>query len=1031
MVDVEMTDAFPNTMGSSEGQSEGAQRIYELPTLQELEGKRYVSGEGILSQQVAYSLSSTIFQYPDGLPDHESAAATWAKSGQVNSLDLVPDVRQLETRSGAGSFVLGHSTNADIKSYPDSVFAASATVAAMQPVLNQLVRNYGAFKPLVTHVSALDVDSDASFVTDYVTPLRVARDAGLAAVVSKSSDETQHIALLASLFSTVLPTLHISDGIRLAKELKEVTNILPAAAVRQLFDTVRQSIPATTKADAIPQLTNLLASFNASLNTQFSFFEYSGNPSAQTVLVVLGSAEASLATSVVDNLASQGVSVGVVNVRIYQPFSDADFLVTLPRTTQRIAVLGQVHSNDSRSILYEDVLAAVASTGATGVDILDVKYSTEQTFSSETVSWIVQQVLGGAKEVTFTPENFSLPTVNDSVKKYVFWDLDDSVSSVTARKVAQHLASEPQLTVSLNETYDNFSQAGILYSELQSGQAGTTLPSGPIDVADVVVVGDVAIANSFDVVRRVAPAGKLLLKTSIKPEDLEKKLPASLRSAIYARHGDLEVYTINPKDAGQVGEGDIAENLVLELAFLKLVGWQNDVASIAKEACSSGTAYETVLAAVTKIQENIDVSLQPLTVADSWAELEATSLPSIPRGNTYGPNPEKEPKEPEAKVGSWHIPAQQIMFKESHDFQNVLRPELPTKNWTVRVQENKRLTPLTYDRNIFHIDFDLTGTDLKYSIGEALGIHGQNDEEQVESFLTWYGLDPDAVISVPGKEYPGYYESKTIRQLFVQNLDIFGKPPKKFYEALSEFATDEKEKMRLSALGGSAGAVEFKRRSEVETLTFADILEEFPSAKPSLPDLIRIVPPIKRREYSIASSQQVHPTSVHLLVVEVNWRDEKNRDRYGQCTRYLSRLPVGAKVTVSVKPSVMKLPADDMTPIIMAGLGTGLAPFRAFVQERALQKSLGREIGPVFLYMGSRHQREEYLYLTFYEMANFRYGEEWEAYRDAGIITLLGLAFSRDQPQKVYIQDVMRNSLQEVVDAFISKKGSFYLCGPV
>jgi sulfite reductase (NADPH) flavoprotein alpha-component len=64
-------------------------------------------------------------------------------------------------------------------------------------------------------------------------------------------------------------------------------------------------------------------------------------------------------------------------------------------------------------------------------------------------------------------------------------------------------------------------------------------------------------------------------------------------------------------------------------------------------------------------------------------------------------------------------------------------------------------------------------------------------------------------------------------------------------------------------------------------------------------------------------------------------------------------------------------------------------------------------------------------------MANFRYGEEWEAYRDAGIITLLGLAFSRDQPQKVYIQDVMRNSLQEVVDAFISKKGSFYLCGPV
>ena len=144
-------------------------------------------------------------------------------------------------------------------------------------------------------------------------------------------------------------------------------------------------------------------------------------------------------------------------------------------------------------------------------------------------------------------------------------------------------------------------------------------------------------------------------------------------------------------------------------------------------------------------------------------------------------------------------------------------------------------------------------------------------------------------------------------------------------------------------------------------MTFADILEEFPSAKPGLSDLIRLIPAIKRREYSIASSQRVHPTSVHLLVVEVQWRDKKNRDRYGHSTRYLSRLPIGAKVTVSVKPSVMKLPADDMTPIIMAGLGTGLAPFRAFVQERALQRSLGKKIGPVFLYMGSRHQREEYL----------------------------------------------------------------------
>ncbi|KAH3226917.1 sulfite reductase [NADPH] flavoprotein component [Aspergillus fumigatus] len=103
----------------------------------------------------------------------------------------------------------------------------------------------------------------------------------------------------------------------------------------------------------------------------------------------------------------------------------------------------------------------------------------------------------------------------------------------------------------------------------------------------------------------------------------------------------------------------------------------------------------------------------------------------------------------------------------------------------------------------------------------------------------------------------------------------------------------------------------------------------------------------------------------------------------------------------------------------MAGLGTGLAPFRAFVQHRALEKAQGKEIGAVLLYMGSRHQREEYCY-----------GEEWEAYQEAGVITLLGRAFSRDQPEKIYIQDRMRETLPEIIQAYIREEGAFYLCGP-
>jgi sulfite reductase (NADPH) flavoprotein alpha-component len=176
---------------------------------------------------------------------------------------------------------------------------------------------------------------------------------------------------------------------------------------------------------------------------------------------------------------------------------------------------------------------------------------------------------------------------------------------------------------------------------------------------------------------------------------------------------------------------------------------------------------------------------------------------------------------------------------------------------------------------------------------------------------------------------------------------------------------------------------------------------------------------MKRREYSIASSQMVNPTTIALMIVVVSWVDPKGRDRFGQATRYLSQLPIGAKVTTSVKPSVMKLPAKDTAPLIMAGLGTGLAPFRAFVQYRAMQKAQGKEIGSILLYMGSRHQREEYLY-----------GEEWEAYQDAGVITLLGRAFSRDQPQKIYIQDRMRQTISDIIKAYIKEEGAFYLCGP-
>ncbi|EFR04870.1 hypothetical protein MGYG_07873 [Nannizzia gypsea CBS 118893] len=374
---------------------------------------------------------------------------------------------------------------------------------------------------------------------------------------------------------------------------------------------------------------------------------------------------------------------------------------------------------------------------------------------------------------------------------------------------------------------------------------------------------------------------------------------------------------------------------------------------------------------------------------------------------------EEEQQEVENKVTVEDI-TKGLLFKEALGAKTTL-PKLPVKTYAVTVKENRRLTPTHYHRHIFHLELDLGDSGLTYEIGEALGVHPENSREEVEEFAAAYPLDLDEIVSYQTEEGR---QAQTVYQA-LRRLDLWGRPPKKFYLDLSEHATDTKEKERLAYLASPAAKDEFKQRSEVDMLTYADILQEFPSARPAFTTLAAMVGPVKRREYSIASCQRLAPSIVALMVVVVGWKDGRGRARSGHASTYLSRMSPGAPLTVSVKPSVMKLPTDPMAPLIMAGLGTGLAPFRAFVQHRALEKSLGREVGPVLLYIGARHQREEYCY-----------GEEWEAYAASGVITLLSTAFSRDQLHKVYIQDRMRQTLPQIADAYLAKHGSFYLCGP-
>ncbi|KAM3079455.1 sulfite reductase [NADPH] flavoprotein component [Clarireedia jacksonii] len=988
----------------------------------EISGPTYVTAQTLI-QQVAYALSDKIFSYSPETFDLDVAVKDWAAANTKNANGYTTKVAPMQTRSGAGSIALGYMFSKDFdlskRHIPQSLLASSSSLHSLRAVLDQLSLLYSVANPFVAHVAAVDyAPGSTGLVTDYATALTVAEELGLGLVSSSSAYEAQHMSLFSTLLASILPTIHIYDGITVGRDTLRVIDIINQSGLSSSYKTIQGEISKLGKrADAESKVSSLIEAFNNELGTSYGLFEYNGHEAPETVLVVFGSVENSIATQVANKLSSDGAKVGVINVRVYRPFVEEAFLKAVPESVRTIAVLGQVvdltvaldlsaHSN-----LYEDVLAAAVFSEKfkSPPEIIDVKYARAQVFTPTSIANIFHQLTGKA-----SGEPVSLLNA-EQVQQYTFFDLDDSTSATAPSAISKFLSSDSKSNVFVNQIHDNLIQGGVVRTDIRSSKKSIEA-AYPVQEADVAYVGEEKLLKEIGIIKNVKSNGKLIVKLpGAKDEDLEKKFSSSVRSEIKAK--GIELFVLDPSASEAVQKEPALETLIAELAFLKVA--RSDMLEAGKDKLmainGSAEQFETVTADLEKI-------LRKFEVPESWAEVEedakTVQLPATIKSSSFA-GFDKEDVDPPSKLRDWQSAAKGLLFKEAYGTRAALRPDLTTKTYEITVKENRRLTPITYDRNIFHIEFDLGTSGLKYDIGEALGIHAENDVTQVEEFMQIYGLNPEDVVEVPSREDSNVWETRTIFQSLVQNIDIFGKPPKRFYESLAEFATDENEKKELLTLGGPEGVTEFKRRAEVDTITYADILLEFRSAHPSFHDIARIVSPMKRREYSIASSQAVNPTTVALMIVVVSWVDPRGRDRFGQATRYLSQLPIGAKVTVSVKPSVMKLPTLDTAPLIMAGLGTGLAPFRAFVQYRAMQKAQGKEIGSILLYMGSRHQREEYLY-----------GEEWEAYRDAGVITLLGRAFSRDQKEKIYIQDRMRQTLSDIIQAYIKDEGAFYLCGP-
>ncbi|HTE19136.1 MAG TPA: sulfite reductase subunit alpha, partial [Armatimonadota bacterium] len=297
---------------------------------------------------------------------------------------------------------------------------------------------------------------------------------------------------------------------------------------------------------------------------------------------------------------------------------------------------------------------------------------------------------------------------------------------------------------------------------------------------------------------------------------------------------------------------------------------------------------------------------------------------------------------------------------------------------------------------------DLADSGLSYEVGDALGVYPENCPELTEAVLTALratGDEPVALADAP---------SLAAREALAQRCFRAGSG--ELLPLLAGWAADPTEARRLRALA------EDDSEGFLDGHDLLDLLHLFPSARGPVSELVAALPPLQPRLYSIASSPKANPGQVHLTVGVVRYgREGCSRTRKGVASTFLGeRAARGAEVKVFRQPAHgFRLPADGGTPVIMVGPGTGIAPFRAFLQERGAVGARGKN----WLFFGDQRRDTDFLYR-----------EELERFHTGGLLTRLDLAFSRDQAEKVYVQHRMRESAAELWK-WLREGAHFYVCG--
>jgi sulfite reductase (NADPH) flavoprotein alpha-component len=308
----------------------------------------------------------------------------------------------------------------------------------------------------------------------------------------------------------------------------------------------------------------------------------------------------------------------------------------------------------------------------------------------------------------------------------------------------------------------------------------------------------------------------------------------------------------------------------------------------------------------------------------------------------------------------------------------------------------RRLNAPHSEKETWHVEIGLAGGGVEYEVGDSLGVFASNHPALVDAVIAQLGARPERMVG-----------ERTLREHLLHAADL-GSAPDALFQLLSYvLGGEQRRKAQALAAGDDPDG-------DAARLDVLAALHKFGSANPDAEAFVEVLEPLQPRLYSISSSPKADPGRVSLTVDAVRYAINRRRRLGVASTFFADRIEPGARLKLYVqKAHGFALPPDPATPIVMVGPGTGVAPFRAFLRERQAGKAPGRN----WLFFG--HQRQD---------TDFFYKDELTAMKEAGLLTRLTLAWSREGSQKIYVQDRMREVGADLW-RWLAEGAHVYVCG--